>query len=230
MNRTRQVLIFDADDTLWENNVHFLRVIDTFFDWAGGPAADRSRMHATLDAIETLNTARYGYSLRVFVRSLGECFERIRGRPATVQERRRIDRLTADLARTPVQPVQGAADTLAALATRHDLLLLTQGDAQEQQAKIDASGLARHFRAVRIVPRKHVDVYRDLVAELALSPDASWMIGNSPKSDIVPARQAGLRAVFVPNPHTWTLENETFDFGDPGVLRVAAFPELLEHF
>ena len=56
------------------------------------------------------------------------------------------------------------------------------------------------------------------------------MIGNSPRSDILAARAAGLRAVFIPHTHTWSLEEQDLDPTDRGVLRLARFPELLDHF
>lgn len=118
----------------------------------------------------------------------------------------------------------------AELATRHDLLLLTKGQAAEQQRKIDASGLAEHFRSTHIVAEKATDTYRALLAEQRLATETTWMIGNSPRSDIVAAREAGWRAVFIPHTHTWSLEDQEIDPADPGVLRLTRFPELLEHF
>ena len=230
MRLTGQALIFDADDTLWENNVLFERVIDDFLDWVTHPTLDKGEIRAILDEIEAANAVVHGYGSKVFLRSLAECLGRLRERPATAEERRRIDELVVALVEHRVEPLPGVVDTLAELGGRHELFLLTKGDLDEQQAKLAASELAGHFRGVHIVPEKDVEVYRSLTAEYALTPATTWMIGNSPKSDIIPARRAGMNAVFIPNDNTWVLEQQELDPGDERVLRLRAFPELLHHF
>ncbi|HET6257186.1 HAD family hydrolase [Pseudonocardia sp.] len=227
---SRQTLVFDADDTLWENNVLFERVIDAYLDWLAHPTLDRAATRAVLDEVERANVAVHGYGSASFLRSLGDAFERLNERPATPTEVRRIADLAAALVNHEVELVPGAAETLADLGTRHDLLLLTKGDPAEQQRKIDASSLAHHFRSVHIVAEKRVTTYRELVAEQGLAPSSTWMIGNSPRSDILPARAAGLGAVFIPNQHTWALEKDELDPDDGGVLHLQRFPELVEHF
>jgi putative hydrolase of the HAD superfamily len=227
---TEQVLIFDADDTLWDNNILFERVIDDFLDWVAHPTMDRTELRAILDDIEAANAVTHGYGTRVFLRSLAECFGRLRERPATAEERRRIDELAIVLLEHRVEPLPGVAETLTLLGGRHELLLLTKGDSEEQRAKVAASQLEDHFRGVHIVPEKDVDVYRWLTAEYQLTPATTWMIGNSPKSDIIPARQAGMNAVFIPNDNTWALEQSALDPGDDRVLRLRTFRELLDHF
>ncbi|MFD0887457.1 HAD family hydrolase [Streptosporangium algeriense] len=227
---TGKVLIFDADDTLWENNVLFERVIDDFLDWLEHPTLDRAELRAVLNDIEAANTAVHGYGSKVFLRSLGDCFERLNERPATERERRRIDELAVALVEHRVELVPGVAETLLDLGARHRLLLLTKGDQREQRRKLDASELAHHFDGVHIVQEKDVAVYLRLAEEHALTPAGTWMIGNSPKSDIIPARQAGMNAVLIPNANTWVLEQATLDPGDEGVLTLRTFPELLDHF
>ncbi|MGC4806049.1 HAD family hydrolase [Micromonospora sp. DT233] len=225
-----EVLIFDADDTLWENNVVFERVIDDFLGWLDHPTLDRAEIRAILDDIERANAVVHGYGSKVFLHSLGECLERLRERPATDAERREIDTLAEALVNHRVELMPGVAETLDALAGRYRLLLLTKGDREEQQRKLDACGLLHHFHAAHIVPEKNAETYRWLAREHGFAPAAAWMIGNSPKSDILPAREAGMRAVFIPNENTWVLEHDDLDPTDPGVLRLAAFPDLLRHF
>jgi putative hydrolase of the HAD superfamily len=227
---TDQVLIFDADDTLWENNVRFERVIDDFLDWLEHPTRDRAAIRAVLDDVEAANSVAHGYGARVFLRSLGECLERLTERPATDQERRRLDDLAAALLDHRVDLVPGVSETLHELSTRHELILLTKGEPAEQEGKLEASGLRPHFRSVHLVPEKDVGTYRSLVAELSLPLAATWMIGNSPLSDVVPARHVGMRAVFLPNDNTWVLEHAEIDPADDGILTLVAFPDLLQHF
>ena len=122
------------------------------------------------------------------------------------------------------------ADVLDELASRHDLYLMTKGKAEEQQRKVDVSGLDHHFLGIDIVPVKEPETYRRILAERRLDPRVTWMIGNSPRSDIIAARAAGLRAVFVPHPNTWAHEHAELDPADPGILQVGAFGELTEYF
>jgi len=227
---TDQVLIFDADDTLWENNVRFERVIHDFLHWLEHPKRDRTAIRAVLDEVEAANSVAHGYGARVFLRSLGECLERLIERPATEEERRRLDDLAAALLDHRVDLVPGVSETLDELGTRHRLILLTKGDRTEQEGKLDASGLRPHFRSVHVVPEKDVGTYRALAEGLSLPLATTWMVGNSPRSDVMPAREAGMRAVFVPNDNTWVLEHAAIDPDDHGILTLQAFPELLRHF
>ncbi|NKQ54129.1 HAD hydrolase-like protein [Amycolatopsis sp. K13G38] len=226
----RQTLIFDADDTLWENNVIFERVVNDFLDWIAHPTLDRTELRAVLDDIERANSAAHGYGSKVFLHSLHDCFEKLRERPATDNEREEILGLAHALINYEVELIPGVAETLDELGTRHELFLLTKGDLDEQQRKIDASGLDKHFRGIHIVREKHAGVYRGLVEEHTLTPDRAWMIGNSPKSDILPARAAGMNAVFIPNENTWALEHDELDPADDRVLHLSRFPDLLGHF
>ena len=223
-------LIFDADDTLWENNVLFERVIDAYLDWLAHPTLDRAATRAVLDEVERANVVEHGYGTASYLRSLHDCFERLSERPASAAEAREIERLASALTFHEVELMPGVAETLTDLGTRHDLLLLTKGDPTEQQRKIDASNLAHHFASLHIVAEKDVDTYVSLVAAQGLDPGVTWMIGNSPRSDILPARAAGLNAVFIPHQHTWVLEHDELDHADQGVLHVKHFRELTEHF
>ncbi|GES33174.1 HAD family hydrolase [Streptomyces angustmyceticus] len=224
------MLIFDADDTLWENNVVFERVIDEFLEWMVRPGLDRAAVRAVLDGIEAANARTLGYGSKVFLHSLGECVARLRGRDATAEEAARIAGWAAAFDRDGVELIPGVAETLAELARRHDLLLLTKGDTEEQRRKVTASGLSGHFRGVHIVAEKNTAAYEELIRAYDLDAASAWMIGNSPKSDILPARSAGLNAVFIPHDHTWVLEHGDLDPADEKVLRLSAFGDLLRHF
>lgn len=227
------MLIFDADDTLWENNVIYERVIEEFLEWMGPmtpPGLGRAGVRAVLDGIEAANAVTLGYGSKVFLHSLGQCVAQLRGREATAEESARISGWAAAFAGERVELMPGVAETLAELARRHELLLLTKGDTEEQRRKITASGLTGHFRDVHIVAEKNTATYEELTRAYDLVPDSAWMIGNSPKSDILPARAAGLNAVFIPHQHTWVLEHGDLDPADEKVLRLPAFGELLHHF
>ena len=131
---------------------------------------------------------------------------------------------------TEVEVIEGVADTLAYLAPRHDLTLFTKGHPDEQRLKIDRSGLGRWFAHTAVVKEKDAPAYHRLVSERAMAPRYTWMIGNSPKSDVNPALEAGLNAVFVPHAHTWVLEKQEIVPGRGQLLVLASFVELRRHF
>src|SRR5262249_16385574 len=112
----------------------------------------------------------------------------------------------------------------------HDLTLFTKGHPDEQKLKIDQSGLGRYFQHTAIVKEKDADAYRNLVGERGMEPDRTWMIGNSPKSDVNPALDARLNAVFVPHAHTWILEKQEIVPGKGRLVTVEAFGELMKIF
>lgn len=226
----RQTLIFDADDTLWENNVLFERVVDDFIGWLNHPTLDHSAIRAIMNDIERANVVAHGYGVRGFLESLADTFAQLNERPTSAAERREIEALAEDLIAMRIEIVPGVDETLAFLHQRHELLLLTKGREEDQQKKIEASGLGHYFDEIVIVPEKDAQVYDDLATRRGLDRSQSWMIGNSPKSDILPALAAGMRAVFIPNDNTWQLEHAEFDPADDRVITIASFPELLQHF
>jgi putative hydrolase of the HAD superfamily len=226
----RQHLIFDADDTLWESNILFERAIDDFIEWIAHPTSDKVSIRALLNDIEAANAVTHGYGTRVFLMNLHECFERMLERPPTPGDTVRIEQLIEPLLTHAIEPIAGVESTLVQLSARHDLLLLTKGDEREQQAKIDISGFASHFRRIVIVPEKNAEVYVELVTTEALDPARTWMIGNSPRSDIRPALAAGLGAVFIPNANTWALEHAEVDETAERLVQLERFSDLLAHF
>jgi putative hydrolase of the HAD superfamily len=225
-------LIFDGDDTLWENNVLFERAIEAFIDHLAHPSMTRAEVRAVLDEIELANTRAHGYGVEVFQRSLTECLVRLRdGEPhAGGAEVLRQLCLPIREGTGTVELLPGVVETLQALRRRHRLRLLTKGDPAEQRLKISGSGLAELFEHVEVVPEKEPEVYRSLAAAHGLDPEHTWMIGNSPRSDVWPALDAGLGAVLIPHAQTWSLEQRDLPAGAGRFLVVDSIPGLLEHF
>jgi putative hydrolase of the HAD superfamily len=121
--------------------------------------------------------------------------------------------------------------TVALLASRHDLTLFTKGHPEEQKLKVDRSGLGCYFAHTAIVREKDTAAYLRIVEERGLAREDTWMIGNSPKSDINPALEAGLGAVLVPHPHTWVLEHQELRTPEGArFMEVEKFSELLRIF
>src|SRR5262249_42839330 len=140
--------------------------------------------------------------------------------------------ITRTIAEHPIEFRPQVLETIEYLAARHRLILMTKGAIVEQSGKVERSGLKKHFSAIEIVAEKDPPTYRSIVAKYQLDCSASWMIGNSPKSDINPALAAGLNAVLVPHDFTWILEHEPVAEAQPPcrLLMVESFAGLREHF
>src|SRR5262249_24014592 len=195
----RQMLIFDGDDTLWENNVYLERAIEEFIAYLDHSTLSTNEVRAVLDEIERANTRIHGYGALSFGRSLHECYAHLHQRHLDEAELATVMGFAERILSQPIELIAGVEETLANLATRHDLTLLTKGHDEEQRLKIERSGRDRYFGRTFVVPEKDEAVYRWVVAELGSAPGVTWMIGNSPRSDVNPALSARLNAVFVPH-------------------------------
>ncbi|HWS35794.1 MAG TPA: HAD family hydrolase [Actinoplanes sp.] len=219
------MLIFDGDDTLWENNILFERVIDDVMELVD-PVHPRPSVRAHLNRIERKNSDRYGYGVEIFQISLLEMLTHYHDESTREADVALIGDLCRGIVEAPLELIDGVPETLASLSRRNELLLLTKGHTAEQRAKIDASGLSRFFDDVLIVPEKTVAVYEELVGKRDTGPERTWMIGNSPRSDILPARAAGLGTVLIPHHATWELEVAEVPPQDERFRVVETFPSL----
>jgi len=227
---TRQFLLIDGDDTLWENNVYFEQAIEEFIDFLGHATMTREQVRAALDEIERMNVPVHGYGSASFTKNLQQTYERLAERDLRPQDIEHVLQLGQRIVSQPVRLIPNVADTVDYLAGRHDLMLVTKGHPEEQRLKIDRSGLESRFTATAVVSEKAVDTYREIVEQRQLDPARTWMIGNSPRSDINPALQAGLNAVFIPHEHTWRLEKEEVVPADGRLLILQGFGDLRAHF
>jgi len=226
----RQQLIIDADDTLWENNIYFERAFDEFVEFLDHSSMTPREVRDVLDEIEAANARIHGYGSLNFARNLKQCYQHLAEREVREEDLRTVMGFAERILDCPMEVIEGVPETLEYLSLRHDLTLFTKGHVEEQRLKIDRSGLAVFFRHTAIVREKDTQAYRKLAEEQALDPDHAWMIGNSPKSDVNPALEAGLNAVFVPHAHTWVLEKEQIRPGKGRLLVVERFEDLREHF
>jgi len=226
----RQNLIVDADDTLWENNIYFERAFDDFCDFLAHSTLTPQDVRAVLDEIEIVNSKTHGYGTANFARNLTECYHRLAEREVGGDDIQRIISFTGQILEHPIEIIPGVEDTLEYLAERHSLTLFTKGDPEEQKLKLDRSGLAIYFGHTAIVKEKDTRSYAALIREQSLDPAHTWMIGNSPRSDINPALEAGIHAVFVPHDRTWGLELAELREGPGRLLKVTRFEELREYF
>jgi putative hydrolase of the HAD superfamily len=227
--RSRQHLVIDGDDTLWENNIFFEDAAEAFIDFLDHSSLTREQVRAALDEVERLNLASQGYGSTAFGKNLQQTFRRLAQRDIQPEDLDHLTELARQVVSQPVQLRPGVEETLTDLAARHDLTLFTKGEHEEQSLKVDRSGLAVHFDRVVVTPEKDVAAYQALVAEHGFDPATTWMVGNSPKSDINPPLDAGLGAVFIPHPRTWSLEVVEVVESDR-LLVLESFDQLLDHF
>jgi putative hydrolase of the HAD superfamily len=227
-----QTLLIDADDTLWENNIYFERAIAAFISYLNHRNYSPADVRRALNAVERETILAHGYGLPSFTRSLVTCFERLSPAPVTEEKVQRILGFARTIAEQEIELLPGVSETLADLATRHRLILMTKGNRAEQADKLARSGLAPHFSAVEIVAEKDTSTYRQVIARHELAPHTSWMIGNSPKSDINPALTAGLHAVFLVHKDTWVLEHAEVHAAPPGqhLIELDSFVKLRDLF
>lgn len=227
----RQHLIIDADDTLWENNIYFERAFEDFVAYLDHSSLGPDEIRQVLDEIELVNMKVHGYGSLNFGRNLRQCYQHLAEREVRESDLRTVMSFAERILEAPMEVIDGVAETLEYLAMRHDLTLFTKGHPEEQKLKIDRSGLGIYFGHTAIVKEKDSAAYRCLARERGMRPGRAWMIGNSPRSDINPALEAGLNAVYVPHPRTWVLEHEEIRASVNGrLLRVERFCDLRRHF
>lgn len=227
---TPQFLIIDADDTLWENNIYFEHAFEEFVSFLGHSSLEPREIRDVLDEIEEANARLHGYGSLNFGRNMRECYERLVEREVREDDLQIVMGFAQRILERPMEVIEGVAETLEYLSLRHDLTLFTKGHPEEQKLKIDRSGLGAFFRHTAIVKEKDAAAYRRLVTGREMDPGRTWMVGNSPKSDINPALAAGINAVFVPHAHTWALEKQELQSGNGRLLRLERFGELKNHF
>ncbi len=223
----RYHLLIDADDTLWENNIYFEQAIHGFIEFLNHSSLTPAEVRAVIDEFERL----LGYGSANFTNSLVETYRRLAENDFRDEDISRVRMFGEQIRSHPLQFLDDVEETLAYLFARHDLILLTKGDREEQLLKVEQSGVERFFREVVVVHEKDVATYQQILSQLQLDPQATWMIGNSPRSDINPALAAGLKAVYIPHPHTWHLEHEEVSpTSDGRLLTLSRFADLRTYF
>lgn len=226
----RQNLIFDADDTLWENNIYFESAFTQFCEYLAHSRLTPVQVRSILDEIEIANVKIHGYGSRNFARSLEQCLIRLAERDIGQRDVETVRQFAHAILDRPIELIEGVEPTVAELSQRHILTLFTKGDKDEQQIKVDRSGLAQYFKHVVVVMEKNDAAYEKLASERGFALQDTWMIGNSPKSDINPALRVGMNAVFVPHERTWSLEHADVPEIHPRLKRVSKLSELLQIF
>ena len=227
-----QTILIDADDTLWENNIYFERAIARFISFLNHREFSPEQVREVLNDVERECIVTHGYGLHSFAHALVGTFERLSVEPVTPELHERINSFAHTIADHPVEILSEVPETLQYLSQRHHVILVTKGAIAEQTGKVERSGLKEYFAAVEILAEKDVAAYEAIMEKYELAHDSTWMVGNSPRSDINPALAAGLHAVFVPHGDTWILEHDVVKEAVPPqqLLTVDRFADLQKHF
>lgn len=217
---------FDADDTLWQNE-HFYRLTERRFAALLADFADAGHLSATLLEAEKRNLQLYGFGIKGFTLSMIEAaIEVTEGRiPASV-----IGEILAagrEMLGHPVETLPRVEETLRRLAGAYRLILITKGDLFDQERKLAQSSLGAFFDAIEIVSDKNVSTYERVFKRHGNGPARSMMVGNSLKSDIVPALLAGSWGVYIPHELTWVLEHVEEPVDEPRFRRLGHIGELV---
>lgn len=225
-------LILDADDTLWENNVFYEEAIEAFAARMAAEGFDPSRARRILAETEHERVPLYGYAPQEFVRCMQVAYQRLcqeDGHPPRPEVEAEIEAIGQRVMEYPIILLDGVAETVACLSRHCRLFLLTKGDPEVQRSKVERSGLAPYFEAIHVVPEKGPEVLQDLIARHRLDPARTWMVGNSPRSDVNPALMVGIGAIHIPYHRPWDFEEAPII--DPQrTITLNRFSELLHLF
>jgi len=224
---TPDTLGFDADDTLWHNETVF-RLTEDRFAALLADYADKTHLEDRLLAAERRNVTRYGYGIKGFMLSMIETALEVTDRKVPASVINEILEAGKDMLSHPVDPLPHVRETLEAVSGNYRLVLITKGDLFDQERKIAASGLADYFDAIEVVSEKTADTYQTLFSRHGSGAGNALMIGNSLKSDILPALQAGSIGVHVPYQLTWGLEHAEEPAGHDRFHRIDHIGKLLQ--
>lgn len=218
-------ICFDADDTLWHNERFFRLTQDRFADLLRDHA-DSDHLAERLLAAERRNIGHYGFGIKGFTLSMIETALEVTDRRVPGSVIAEIIAAGQEMLSHPIELLPGARETVEALCGEFTLLLVTKGDLLDQERKLAQSGLGDVFDGVEIVSDKTAEVYASIFARHGEGAAQAMMVGNSLRSDIVPAITAGGWAVFVPHDLTWEVEHDEAPETHPRFRRIADLGEL----
>ncbi|MEZ5870545.1 MAG: HAD family hydrolase [Nitratireductor sp.] len=197
---------FDADDTLWHHERHYQFTQERFAELLS-PYCEPGKLSESLIAAERRNLGHYGYGVKGFTLSMIETAIEVTNGNAPASVISEILDTGRDLLAHPIECLPGVGETLATLKGSFRLIVITKGELLDQERKLAASGLDHHFDAVEIVSEKLAGTYARVFSRHGDGAAKALMVGNSLKSDILPALEAGSWALHVPSDHNWALDH-----------------------
>ena len=227
MARRITTIGFDADDTLWQNE-QFFRLTEERFVALLGDHGEAAEISGRLLEAERRNLAFYGFGIKGFVLSMIETAIEITKGEVNASVIGEILAAGREMVAHPVETLPDARETLAQLAGDYRLVVITKGDLFDQERKLAQSGLGDLFDGVEIVSDKTAEMYRRVFTRHGDGPERAMMVGNSLKSDILPALEAGAWAVHIPHELTWALEHAEEPTGQPRYRRIPRLSALDE--
>jgi putative hydrolase of the HAD superfamily len=227
------VVAFDADDTLWHNEVLYALTQERL-ERLLAPYHHDGRVQEELYRTEMQNLAYFGYGIKGFALSMIETAIRLSGGQIEASVIQEIIGLAKEMVQAPVQLLDHVADVVAELAASYRLMLITKGDLFDQERKVARSGLVPYFGYVEIVSSKTPEIYRALLEKHGIAPERFLMVGNSLRSDVLPIVALGAHAVYIPYHVTWAHEVAAVDGDEPPAYvelqHIGLLPAWLEQF
>ncbi len=217
---------FDADDTLWQNEA-FFQMTQARFAALLTDYADPDHLAERLEAAERRNLGHYGFGIKGFVLSMIETAIEVTGERVPARVIRELIESGQEMLAHPIELLPQVRATVEALADDYTLVMITKGDLLDQERKLAQSSLGDLFDAVEIVSDKTPGVYRSAFARHGTGPEAAMMVGNSLKSDVLPALEAGSWGVYVPHDLTWALEHAEPPLGHPRFAQINGLETLI---
>jgi putative hydrolase of the HAD superfamily len=234
MDRLKNIkqIIFDADDTLWENNIYYVHAAESFINLTAKGGFPAAEIEHEFDELEKQVVKERGYGSKNFVYILEEIYKMYikRGLEADSSKFQKIIKRFIEHPVSPPKMFDKAAETMEYLKTKYTLFILTKGEHEEQEGKILRSGLDKYVNKYFILNEKDDDAYRKLMHEYDWQPEQTCMVGNSPKSDINPALRLGMYAVHIPYRDTWKMDIEPIQSVDGKLIVLRKFKDLIEIF
>ena len=215
----------DADDTLWHNETLFRLTQDRFCELLSETAEAEVTL-ARLAEVEARNLRLYGYGVKGFTLSMLETAMEMTGGGPPGHVIREILAAGREMLAHPVEPLSGVDEALHDLSDGYRLVLITKGDLLHQEQKLAASGLGDLFAAVEIVSEKEASTYERVFARHGSGAAEAVMVGNSMRSDILPALKAGAYAAYVPYPLIWAHEVAEAPQGEPRYAELSTIADL----
>ena len=200
-----EVIGFDADDTLWDNERLYIEVKNRFLSLLE-ECVEAAACEQRLDELESRNVQYYGYGIKSFILSMIEAALELSEDRVAAGKIRQILGFAREMLAAEVRLIDGVGEVVGTMSQRYTLMLITKGEASEQQRKIEESGLANYFKWVEIVPNKTPAIYRQVLERYSIPPERFLMVGNSLRSDVLPVLQIGGHAVLVHYENNWAHE------------------------
>ena len=215
----------DADDTLWHNETIFRLTHARFVDLLDDHG-DADTIEARLAEVERRNLRLYGYGIKGFTLSMIETAMELCDGGAPPEVVREILAAGREMLAHPVETLPGVDEVVAQLSDRYRLVLITKGDLLDQERKLAASGLGERFSAVEIVSEKDRGAYDRIFSRHGTGAAEAVMAGNSMKSDVLPAIEAGAFGVHIPYHVTWAHELADAPVNEPRYVSLSRISEL----